>query len=466
MNFSFILIFVFAFVITSEGYAATPLTRSAALEDIAEAFAIIKEVHPDPYTIMAKDRVDFLRSQMESRLADPLERRDLFLNLAPIIASLQDGHTSLRLPSSDFREEVGNAAFPVDIQFDVEKLVVSQDFSGSQIPVGTEIVAINGYDVKKMVDRLLPFQHAELHIARRMNIVRFFRQYLWCVFQMRSPYELTLAESHHGKKKLTLAGLPIDDMNERRAANDRPFQPYSYRQLSDSRVGLLEYNVCEPSLTFDQFLRKTFEQIQRDNIKALIIDVRRNGGGSARANIALFDYVTGKRYRMYRGGAIKISDRIKNKLGRDRFESRFAAWNTPSGTIMSEMDRDEFWYQPGENRFRFRGPVYVLAGPNTQSSGMNFVCAVKDCRLGTVVGEETGDPATAFGDLEPFRLRNSGLELYVSTKFFIRPNGDEERRGVLPDIAVESSAGDSTQDAAIVAALAHWSARSATQTAP
>ena len=436
--------------------ASDLLSKADALADVREAFQIIEDVHPDPYTIALRPTVAGLRTNLSRELADRVDRRELFLGLAPIVALLRDGHTSIRIPWQDFRAVTGDAAFPCDVMFDRGRLVVANDWSGRAIPRGARIRELNGQSAEHIVAALMPFQHAELLAARRLNISKYFREYLWAVFSLRSPF--TLVYSPAGTDdiiRVKVTGRPVDELDRRREAQRNSGAAYEYCHLPDSNLGLLTYRFCQPSPRFDRFLRQAFEQIRQDRIAALVIDVRSNGGGSARANVALLDYVTDKRYRMHSGGVVKISDRVKQKVGRNRFENRFGPWDTPDGTRLTERDSELFWCYPGSNELRYRGPLYVLAGTQTQSSGMNLVCAVKDCQLGVVVGDETGDPATAFGDLESFRLSNSGLELYVSTKFFIRPNGSEERVGVLPDLPVERVTGTAGRDASLKVVKAH-----------
>jgi C-terminal processing protease CtpA/Prc len=106
----------------------------------------------------------------------------------------------------------------------------------------------------------------------------------------------------------------------------------------------------------------------------------------------------------------------------------------PDGRVVTSESRvrSRGWAEP-----RFTGPVCVLVGPATFSSAMMLANAVKDFRLATLVGEETGGVPTSFGEVYAFRLPNSGLSAAVSTARFVRANGDAtDRRGVLPDVTV------------------------------
>ena len=451
---------VFSSWLGGQADAGNTLTRAECLADLNQGFAIVEAVHPNPYTVTSKERITSLRKTFEDSLPIEADRTEFFLGFAPIIASLRDGHTSLRPPLRDFGKRWGGEVFPIDVAFGNGTLTVANDWSGAGVPVGATLTKINGRRVEDIVNQLMPLQHAELLAARQLNIAKYFRMYLRVACDFEPPYEVSYrADGDSRERTRSVSSCSLDEINTRRAKG--PSSPdYAYKYLPEHRLGVIDYNLCRPDDAFKEFLRSTFERIRKDKIASLVIDVRRNGGGSARANVALFDYIADKRYRMFAGGDIKFSALVKDKLGRKSFENRFGPWETPNGTVLSQRDGAPH-FEPGPNELRFRGPIYVLSGVGTQSSGMNFVAAVKDYQLGIIVGEETGDPATAFGDLESFRLSNSGLEMYVSTKYFVRPNGRLDLHGIRPNFEVKQSRSDTRagRDTALEFVKQHMASR-------
>ena len=90
-----------------------------------------------------------------------------------------------------------------------------------------------------------------------------------------------------------------------------------------------------------------------------------------------------------------------------------------------------------ENAFRYTGQVYVLIDEGTYSSATMFAATIKDYGIGTLVGEETGGLASHFGEVYPFRLPETKLSFGCSSKQFMRPSGEDDGRGVLPDITID-----------------------------
>jgi C-terminal processing protease CtpA/Prc len=100
------------------------------------------------------------------------------------------------------------------------------------------------------------------------------------------------------------------------------------------------------------------------------------------------------------------------------------------------------------------GPVYVLVGLGTFSSGADLAAALQDYGIATIVGDETGGLASSFGDPHRAQLPNTELQLNVSYKYFVRPSGVEGMRGVIPELPARSApAATLEQDSAIVRVL-------------
>jgi C-terminal processing protease CtpA/Prc len=97
---------------------------------------------------------------------------------------------------------------------------------------------------------------------------------------------------------------------------------------------------------------------------------------------------------------------------------------------------------PGENSLRFEGDIYVLINSGTYSSAVMFATTVKDYSIATLIGEESGGLATSYGDIYSFTLPNTRLSVGVSHKRFVRPSGEDDGRGVIPDHVVEGDEND------------------------
>ena len=90
------------------------------------------------------------------------------------------------------------------------------------------------------------------------------------------------------------------------------------------------------------------------------------------------------------------------------------------------------------------GPVYVLTDGGTYSSAEMFAAALQNNRLARVVGSRTGGDGCGFMiDSDPVVLPNSKLRFRVPNCVRLRANGGNEVAGVVPDLPVLTTGGES-----------------------
>jgi C-terminal processing protease CtpA/Prc len=230
-----------------------------------------------------------------------------------------------------------------------------------------------------------------------------------------------------------------------RTTNAPASAPYTYTTLRDGSVGYIDYRSCVDLAAFKTFLGQTFASIQAGHVKALIIDVRNNGGGDSDLNDVLWTYVTTKPFKQFGGGIVKACDRLKREYGHAKYVDIYGegAWKAPDGTLLtSGGDPNADLVKPGRQPLRFTGPTYLLTSALTFSSAMSCALAAKDYGLATIVGEETGEPVNSTGEVYSFVTPAVGFTAYLTTKYFFAPKPHPDGQGVVPDIPVETSTAD------------------------
>ena len=141
--------------------------------------------------------------------------------------------------------------------------------------------------------------------------------------------------------------------------------------------------------------------------RALIIDLRRNGGGGAEMVAHIASYL----------------------LGDERVQMSSVYWRTLDDTIHFHTDPRV----PGA-KFGASKPVFVLTGPGTFSAAEAFVYDLKARNRITVVGEKTNGGANPGGS----HSLPGGLRVFVPAGRAINPvtRTNWEGTGVSPDVAV------------------------------
>lgn len=144
------------------------------------------------------------------------------------------------------------------------------------------------------------------------------------------------------------------------------------------------------------------------NVDALIVDVRRNGGGSPNMIATLLTYLT------------EPGDRLMFNTFYEREGNQ----------------TEQFWTSPFVPGPRLNGkPVYVLTSPRTFSAAEEFSYDIQTHKLGTLVGATTGGGANPGGR---FRVHEH-FAVFIPTGRAINPvtKTNWEGVGVKPDIAVK-----------------------------
>jgi C-terminal processing protease CtpA/Prc len=160
--------------------------------------------------------------------------------------------------------------------------------------------------------------------------------------------------------------------------------------------------------------------------------LRENGGGNSSLGDLLVEYIYAGNYKSVSSCDVKISEEIikyyqeNNNLSEEEL-NYFKANIGEKYNYISNATRI-YKDQPV-----FQGDTYFLIGRNTFSSAVMLASTVKDYNVGYLIGEETGGLPTDYGDIYSFKLPNTNLDAGVSYKYFVRPNGLNTGRGVLPD---------------------------------
>lgn len=165
----------------------------------------------------------------------------------------------------------------------------------------------------------------------------------------------------------------------------------------DNNIGYIKIEGFE-SVTYDQY-KKVYDNLRKQNIKSLVIDLRNNPGG-------LLDIVS------------KIADDI-----------------IPEGVITYTEDKKGNKEYIKSAKGEIDIPVAVLVNENSASAAELLTAAIKDTGKGTVVGKNTygkGVVQTTF----PFK---DGSAVKLTTSKYYTPKGVcIDGVGVAPDVEVDN----------------------------
>lgn len=403
-------------------------------EDLDFLFARVQQLHPDLVSRADPTELEGLRLRLAGELTQPLSRREFYRVIGMATEKFRDGHSGVLFPYPEFEvfTRAGGRVLPLTVHATAHGVFVKENLSDSAQPLaGTRIVSINGQPIATLLASMSRYARGESQLLREQIIARDFSRWLWHSNDYHDRFVVQY-QSGDTVKTATVSGLGIDTMDARMNAPDGEAgnPDVRYRSLGDD-IGYLDVSYFGGDQgDFKRSIEEAVESAHKENIKALIVDIRDNPGGSTDNVETLLSRMSPVKCSL----VSSVKERINDK-NRGLVFSR----GEPGELIDVEMDTV---VKPKADPERFPGRVYLLIGKYTYSSSIVMATAVQDCEVGTLVGEETGGFANQTGQIYFFNLPNSALRAFAPTRLLLRPSGERGQRGVIPDHVVPTSLDD------------------------
>lgn len=480
----FIIIILFSSCITKSKYNYKISTQFHSPEDLRKdidfVFKNLEKKHPGINWYITPENLNFKIDSLKTVINEPLNTKDFYLKLAPIIASIKCGHTKLLIPSirkSDQYsiERIGNERILKNYSF-----IVKNDklfFKGFKIvdtliKSGDEILAINNIPTSEIIKNLNSYISADgYNMTYKYSILN--RNFSYWYYLIYSEKDSLLLDISNGKeikniliRKSDLVAknyLKNSSETKNQIVNTQTFKYLKYKGLDENNQYLLDYKLLDSNFrigylkvksfsfkhsNFDKFFDETFKEIKASEIKNLILDLRDNGGGNLNDSRKLFSYLTATNFKYLstveaKGRFIFIDDNLKSKL------------SIPFQWIYNQLfinkKEDRYLVKIKElniskpNKNNFKGNLYIITNGLSFSAATLLAANLKGINRGIFVGSEGGGGFNKIsaGIIPTLTLPYSGLKLKFGL-YKIVPNAQSEYdgRSIIPDIYVEHSLED------------------------
>ena len=401
---------------------ALPLTAEQWQQDLQFLASQLPLLHKNAFTKITPEQFNQAVADL-SRDIPVLEAHEIVVRMMRIVAMIGDAHTDLTAAGSGQRF----GSYPLRLYWFREGLYVTAAQAPYGRAVGARLVRIGATDVGQAyqaVGELIPHETEQWLMARSpallvtpevLHALRILPS-LYAghfVFKNAAGEEFaidmspalakgnvngnTLPVERGASPKLNPA-LPKSGLGWVTAPDPaqgplpsylkHPDLNYWFEYLADAKTIYVQYNVCQnmPGLPFSQFQQNVANFASTHQVERAVIDLRNNSGGDS----SVFD-------PMFR------------------------------------------WVQT-DPYFSQRGHTFVVTGRRTFSSGMINAAQLKYLTNAILVGEPTGGKPNSFGEVRSFRLPNSGLTIFYSTRFFDLLPDDPPY--ISPEIFVDVTAAD------------------------
>lgn len=445
----FLILFIFSNLIY--GQIPNELSNEEKIYGLSKFW---QEVNYNFVYLSKVDKIEW-NSMYKSYIKEVQETKndyEYFRLVQKFCAYLKDGHTNVYFPKviqdSIFNTNFGNyKLFLSNIE---GKAIITRinKSKKNEIPIGTEIIEVNGIETSKYLkDYVLPYISSSTDFIRED----------WGIERMLEGY---VGTSYDLKMKLPNGKTKYLKLTNKKTDEEEVFPPIEKKELLDFKwigkniayVSLNSFSDWQISMSFNEKIPEL------KKAKALIIDLRFNGGGNTSIGKEIFKNLT--------NDTILYGSKTQSRLHIPTFKA-WGKWTQENDTINNAWSkqeylsyRDEYYYDFSYSpdtisiddlkllkNNRIIVPTAILIGHNTASAAEDFLIYADNQKHITKIGEptfgSTGQPML-------FDLVNGG-KARVCTKKDTYPNGKEfVGIGIQPDIMIKKNLNDYMENRDIV----------------
>lgn len=178
-------------------------------------------------------------------------------------------------------------------------------------------------------------------------------------------------------------------------------------------IGTLTLLSCINDSIYYNTLNEFFNEVNRLDIKNIVLDLRYNGGGNSKVIDEFLRHLSIEEINTY-GKVVRKGTTLET---------------TERQTIRNHQIKGDL----------YDGEIYVLTSNATFSSATIFAIMLRDNGLCKIVGEPSGNRPSSYGDVKLFVMPESGLIISTTYKAFWRPDSTlDDEEALWPDYFVDS----------------------------
>ncbi len=334
-------------------------------------------------------RIETLKTKLPS-----MNQNEILVALMKIIASVGDSHTTL-----GYRPQ---QALPLMLYWFKDGIAILNTTSDYKDILYGKITAIEGNPIENVTAALSSIIPHENEAQIKNNIPNLLTDttILHGMKLIPSQEKASLTVISASGREIALDMKPVSfsskpewlvdssDMSDAPLYLRNRKKFYWYKMLPDFKTLFFKYNSCQNmnDQPFSDFVKAFFSTTDKEKVKRIVIDLRHNGGG----NSGIF------------------------------------------APFLEELKK--------RPQFRQKGSIYVLIGRRTFSSAILNAIDLKKRTPAIFAGEPTGGKPNHYGEVQMFRLPQSGFPVTYSVKYFRVI--DDDPVSLVPDILIEPGISD------------------------
>ena len=391
------------------------------------------------YLYVSKQNLDMAFDSLYQNLS-PMTAMEFYSYITPLSSVIKDGHSNL-FPPADLTDyyNKNSTFFPFTIYWTNNKMFVLKNLSAdTTILPGAEIISINGKEVQEIMDFLLRRQVRDGMNENYANWIlnSYFREYYSYHFGHPQRYELGLKTNSTSSEIKNVAALSKEQIKWNNQTRNTEIAGPEIDLQIDTVTSTVTFSFKSwDTKGLSKEIERLFTEIEKKQIKNLVLDVRDNQGGDFKPAILMLSYLLDQPFEYFT--EVKSVSRA----------------TVSSQVLRSETGNMLGIHQPQKNVFK--GKLYVLINGGSFSNTASFCSRIKFYKRGVLIGEETGGNATVFSGVFGLRgsvtLTNTKIVADNSNyRMTVTDINENTGRGVLPDVPVRNSISNLIDDIDVV----------------
>ncbi len=452
-------------------------------EDLLKDFELIKtmvlDVHPGTYRYKTKAEISAALDELQDKFSQSLTYQEAYLAMSKLMATIQCDHTKVgfnnqnKLINSIIHYQPDKVPFTFRWVAD-EMIVVNNVSTSSLLQRGTKILYINDVPVEEIRSQITNYigadgatDHNRIYKTQvngynfRYNAFDVFYPLLFPVKNER--IRLLIQQPGETRKDTVFVAMMTRDQRSEMLINKYKAFPNSRDDMWDLEfrsdgVAILKINSFglngwkAMTIDYKAFLANAFHQINDQEIKCLVIDIRENTGGADEMANELFGYLTTESFNFDREGRtryLSFPEKLKPYIqtwGDDPWYYNLQPKQKKAVNGYYIFKKNFKSKSAPSNSKIFKGKLFLLTSAANTSLAFYTAYRFKLQALGTSIGQETGGNLNDIngGQILFLRLPHSKIEIDfpVMGGFTSLP---QPNRGVSPDIITEYTVQDLIQ---------------------
>lgn len=447
-----------------------PLIPVAELhEDLDVLKHQLEKVHAGLYTYTSKEEMDIAFAKIKGQVRQPMSDIAFYRLVAPLQQKIRNGH-SMIIPSGrwDDIKEKELPVFPFEVYWVDDKLYILRNLSNDEnIQPGSLINSINRELASDVFNQLINNWTSDGYNRTfpAFQISSDFSNFYPNIKGAPLNFELEIEEPGGADKNVKVQALLNEKMNaialSRYGIKRLPW----YMDEDDNTISLKisnhtailkvptfdESSKGENGKKYSKFHELAFEKMKAEGVEHLILDLRDNGGGDPKPQLALLSNLINEPIVLYKK-VYAVTDKVTEEA---HYEGNTKALNKmmrkflkPDGNefTLTELAAKRFgifWEPTLPTVNVYTGKLYVLINGVSFSATGEVAGMLKSYRKDAIfIGEETGGNPTqnTSGVMVMMSLPNSKVRVMQSLICFeTNVNFENNGYGAGPDYPVKNT---------------------------